>query len=367
MVVVCNLVFRQHIVSLHPRRTTTKQLRLSSTKSEVNECNRLLIFGLGNIGMLVAEKAKTFSINEDNMPYFDHVLGTTRGAKELNDIQVVHVASDELKCILPTCTHVLVTSPPIDMKSNSDSMGVMVGGRPRSWEFFCDPILNHPHLSLCESLQPNTWIGYISTTSVYGNHDGNWVTEESKVKCQPGSKGELYYKAEKEWRIAARDCNWRLHIFRCAGLYSDTRSALHTLMKAGVRDRPAAIGTMEHPTSRIHEEDVARIILHATAIGEETDDCCIWNLSDDEPAPRSEVIMYGPKLLENIGISMPCHKHTKSQPRLSQRDKKRQSDNKRVSNQRIKATLLPGGKLLYPTYREGLKSVLDNNKEAWCE
>lgn len=330
--------------------------------------NRLLIFGLGSIGKLVAEKSKSFCINNDDVPYFDHVLGTTRGSKLVDGIQVINFTSDEFSSILPTCTHILVTVPPIDSDASTNStQNLMVGGRPRRWKYFCDPILNHPNLFF-ELVPRNTWVGYISTTSVYGNHDGQWVTEQSKVKCKPGSKGELYYRAEDEWKMLASKCGWRMHIFRCAGLYGNERSALHTLIKSGGRDRTAfepASNAIEYPTSRIHEEDATRAIIHAmncnqTAAGE----CCIWNLADDNPAPRSEVMSYGSRLLQGYGIKL-HQKNSYSTQKPIQRDKRRQSESKRISNQRMKSALLPDGKLMYPTYQEGLKYTLNNNRDNW--
>ena len=224
--------------------------------------NRLMIFGLGNVGALVAKRSmslvsKSSSLDTGDDPFFDRVYGTARSFKEIPGVQVINFdAYKELQEILPTCTHVLVTIPPVDspITSNSSSTNAtLVGGRPRRWEYFCDPVLNHPNFSLRELLPDNTWVGFISTTSVYGNHDGEWVTEESDTKFKPGSKAELYFRAENEWRSAADECGWRLHVFRAAGLYGDYRSAIHTIRKNGISNAKG-----DFPTSRIHEEDVSR-------------------------------------------------------------------------------------------------------------
>lgn len=324
--------------------------------------NRLLVFGLGNIGKNAA--IKSCSVLNSTTPYFNEVFGTTRSNEKLDGIQVLGIA--EVSMILPTCSHILVTVPPIDIESSTKTMNVTVGGRPKRWDFLCDPILNHPNLNLCESLQPNTWVGYISSTSVYGNHDGDWVTETSRIKCLPGSKSGLYYRAENEWRKAALGWGWRLHVFRCAGLYGDERSILHTLMKSGGHDIAAAASgggnTTKYPTSRIHEEDVTRSIIHAMGLNKpDSGQCCIWNIADDNPAPRSEVTMYRYNLFEISGIK-PFDNTTRMMRSSSQRDERRRIESKKVSNQRVKANLLPDGKLIYPTYREGLKAVLDKNK-----
>ena len=332
---------------------------------------RLLIFGLGNVGTLVAKRSGLFTINDSNEPYFRCTFGAARGDKNIGGIQVVKFPSYELSRIIPTCTHILVTVPPIDIKSSTNSDNdTMIGGRPRKWTYFCDPVLNHPILSLSELVKPNTWVGYVSTTSVYGNHDGERVTEESELKCLPGSKGELYHQTELEWRNVSSTCGWRLHIFRCAGLYGDNRSSLHTLMKYGGRDRAAAVvNKVEFPTSRIHEEDVARAILHAMDHNSVSGNCCTWNLADDKPAPRSEVMEYASNLLNDTGIN-PVYMNIESTETIqqpSQRDSRRRLESKRVSNQLAKANILPDGKLMYPSYQEGLQAILDNNKSIWSQ
>ncbi|KAL7477240.1 hypothetical protein ACHAW6_003054 [Cyclotella cf. meneghiniana] len=354
--------------------------------------HRLLIFGLGNIGTLLAESAKSTVENKSNNnhngrdiytpSYFEHVYGTTRIKKTIDEVQVLNITScQEWEHILTTCTHILVTVPPIDSHSNANQ-DVCVGARPRRWTYFCDSILNHPHLSLRELIPKNTWLGYISTTSVYGNHDGKWVTEHSEAKCQPGSKGELYLRAEEEWKKAARECGWKLHIFRCAGLYGDGRSALHTLVKSGFEHRMednegrVALKKAEYPTSRIHEEDVVRAILHAmfNPSYSKAGESCIWNLADDDPASRSEVMVFGSNLLDEAGITpfpnrtltpVDSEKVETNKGQKSQREKRRKLDKKRVFNRRMKTDLLPDGKLIYPTYREGLMSILNNNKDVW--
>ena len=222
-------------------------------------------------------------------------------------------------------------------------------------------------------VQPNTWIGYISTTAVYGNHDGEWVTEESEVKCEPGSNGELYYRAEEEWRNVAHDCNLRLHIFRASGLYGNTRSAIHTIRK-GHHSTSVPNSRAKSPTSRIHEEDASRAIISAMMYNEPVSGAsCLWNLADDETADRDEVMAFSKKLLENANIVLPRMSDEYSTsalnavtPQRSGRVSRRLTDRKRVRNQKMKNLLLPDGKLLYPTYREGLQSILDFNRADWC-
>lgn len=358
---------------------TTKYFAQDPTKDDdftdnINGGYRLLVFGLGNVGALVAERGTSLRINDDDDLFFKHVYGTTRSGKEINGVQSIDFdAYQELEKIIPSCTHILVTIPPIDPK---DANSTLVGGRPRQGKYFCDAVLNHPNFSLHDLLPVNTWVGYVSSTSVYGNHDGEWVTEESEVRCKPGTKSELYLKAEDEWRHIAQECDWRLHVFRCSGLYSNNRSAIHTIRKKGIVDIDDASVKIGSVTSRIHEEDVSRAIVSAMNHNKQQPACgdsCLWNLADDNPSPRSEVMAYGAKLLEEANLlpqqkmelkSMVPNVTTKS--KQSERKTRRSTDRKRVDNQRMKELLLPDGKLTYPSYREGLQSILDYKKEEWA-
>ena len=312
---------------------------------------RLLVFGLGNIGTLVAKTSMSNNITSS----FERVYGTTRsGGKDIANVHTIQFDSyEDIRDIIPSCTHILVTIPPIDFANTTNC--------------YCDPVLNNPNLRLNEIAKPNTWIGYVSSTSVYGNHDGDWVNEDSDVKCESTSKGALYLRAENEWIDASNSCGWRVHVFRCAGLYGDGRSALHTIRKRGIaQENKSSAMKVGNPTSRIHEEDAARAILSAMLIYNEEDgdtSCKRYNLADDNPSPRSEVMAFGHELLDSSNL-LPSQTPEPSGTRPSEREKRRKADNKRVANKRMKEGLLPDG-LLYPTYREGLMAVLDTNKQRW--
>lgn len=364
-----------HLIVCHSSLFSSENNDISiddqKTQSTERKSQRLMVFGLGNVGTLVAKEGSFFRTENNNNIFFEQVYGTARSGKSIEGVEVVQFNSQhKLKCILPSCTHILVTIPPVDTNTTAS-----VGGRPRKWSYFCDPVLDHPNFSLRDLVSPGTWIGYVSSTSVYGNHDGEWVTEDSEVKCQQGSKGELYYRAEEEWRHASRECGWRLHVFRCAGLYGNGRSALHTLiMRKQVEGNDETASTEKnskkklYPTSRIHEEDVCRAVLYAMHHSKPSfGDCCTWNLADNNPAPRNEVMQYGIQLLDEADIISPSavDNRTKIKPPQSERAKRRQTDRKRVDNKRMKELLLPSGELMYPTYKEGLRSVLEHNRKQW--
>jgi len=355
------------------RRTAFQRCAGESSDDEnaIQPSNRLMVFGLGNVGSLIAERSS--SVQVVNSTFFNGVLGTTRSAKSIPGVQAISFdAYRELEEVLPSCTHILVTIPPMETPTDlgSDINATLVGGRPRRWKYFCDAVLNHPNFCLQDLVPANTWIGFISSTSVYGNHGGDWVTEDSEVKCEPGTKGELYYRAEEEWRRAAHECGWRLHVFRASGLYGNTRSAIHTIRKGKVEAFvPNGRSKRNFPTSRIHEEDVSRAIISAMMCNEPaTGASCLWNLADDDPADRGEVMLYGKTLLDEANLLPPRiteeSRLPSANPHRTERERRRSTDRKRVKNQRIKG-LLPGGELIYPTYREGLRSVLDSNRKEW--
>lgn len=330
---------------------------------------RLLVFGLGNMGSLISQRCS------ENGTYFNDVFGTSRSRTKTisSGVQVINFDSYlMLQEIIPSCTHILITIPPVDTLTDIDTNSndtLVEGERHR------DPVLNHPSTCFRDLVQPNTWIGYISTTSVYGNHDGEWVTEDSQVKCEPGSNGELYYRAEEDWRKVAHDCNLRLHVFRASGLYGNGRSAIHTIRKG--RYNPSVPNSSSRvkeksPTSRIHEEDACRAIISAMIYNEPTPGAsCLWNLADDESADQDEVMAFSSTLLENANIILPrtSDEYSSASYVVTQRSgraSRRLTDRKRVRNQKMKDLLLPNGELLYATYREGLQSILDFNKADWC-
>ena len=371
---------QQHLIANHKQLHTRQTYKhFASTEEDTIESDndiktndRLLVFGLGNVGSLVAERGSSLHQVIDGVPFFQQVYGTTRTTKDIDGVQCIGFEDyQELKKIIPSCTHVLVTVPPLNPSIDID---ISISN-----QHYCDPVLNHSKYSIKDILPANAWVGFISSTSVYGNHDGEWVTEESETKCEAGTRAEVYLIAENEWKHAAKECDWKLHIFRCAGLYSNNRSALHTIRKNGAEVIDNASTTkIGSPTSRIHEEDVSRAVLSAMNYNDSiSGNTSLWNLADDEPEVRSKVMAYGAKLLEEANL-LPKNKKahsssrqtvtskttTTTKPKQSERTSRRLVDRKRVDAQRMKDLLLPDG-LIFPSYREGLKSILDSNRMNW--
>ena len=189
------------------------------------------------------------------------------------------------------------------------------------------------------------WITYLSATSVYGNHNGEWVDENSETK--PNSpNGIERLKIEKEWMQLANKFNLPFQIFRLSGIYSNQYNILKRL-KSG---EATIINKKNHFFSRIHVEDIANILSSSLNNFKKKE---IYNISDNKPASAEEVTMYGVKLL---GIDKP--KTIKINEIESEMLKNFYKDSKKVDNKKMKEFF--NYKLKYPTYVEGLNYIFNN-------
>ena len=187
------------------------------------------------------------------------------------------------------------------------------------------------------------WIGYLSTTGVYGDRHGGWVTEQSRLAAQ-SPEGARRVGAERDWLEVGRGMGLTVTVFRLPGIYGPGRSALDRV-RAGEARRIAAPGQV---FSRIHVDDLAAgleaSIIRPRAAG-------TYNLCDDEPCSNSEVIAYAARLL---GAPAPPEVPL-AEAGLSPAGMRFYAESKRVSNARAKAEL--GWAPAYPTFREGLASI----------
>jgi nucleoside-diphosphate-sugar epimerase len=184
------------------------------------------------------------------------------------------------------------------------------------------------------------WVGYLSTTGVYGDHAGGWVDEDSALSP---------LNDRSRWRVAA-EAAWgasglRVEIFRLAGIYGPGRSAFDRL-REGRAQRIVKAGQV---FSRIHVEDIAGVLRASIAAPRPG---FAWNLADDEPAPPQDVIAEAAELL---GLPLPPE-IAFEEADLSPMARSFYGESKRVSNRRIRETL--GVSLRYPSYREGLRGIL---------
>ncbi len=188
------------------------------------------------------------------------------------------------------------------------------------------------------------WIGYLSTTGVYGDHGGEWITEETPL-LPSLDRSRARVMAERQWLDLFRAHALPVHIFRLAGIYGPGRSAIDSVREGKARRviKPGQI------FSRIHVDDIAGIV--QASIGKPNPGS-IYNCADDEPCPPQDVITHAARLL---GVAPPPEEDFETAT-LSPMARSFYADCKKVANGKVKKEL--GVTLRYPTYREGLESCL---------
>jgi nucleoside-diphosphate-sugar epimerase len=219
-------------------------------------------------------------------------------------------------------SHVLVSVPP-------DAAG--------------DPVLD-VHAGDIAALPDLRWLGYLSTTGVYGDRGGDWVDENSELRPS-GERGRRRAAAERGWLDLWQRHGMPVHIFRLVGIYGPGRSAFEALRAGTARriDRPGQV------FSRIHVDDLAAVLAASIARPRPG---AIYNVCDDEPAAPADVVAYAVGLL---GIAPPPLVPFDAAD-LSPLARSFWDDNKRVANALIKTEL--GVRLRYPDYRAGLRAIL---------
>jgi len=188
------------------------------------------------------------------------------------------------------------------------------------------------------------WVGYLSTTGVYGDHDGGWVDENTPLT--PGTtRGRWRVQAEAHWQDQAARFGLPLHIFRLAGIYGPGRGPFEK-----VRDGTARRIIKENQIfSRIHVEDIATVLQASMA---RPDPGAIYNVCDDDPAPPEDVLAHAAALL---GLPPPpAIPYDAAEMTPMQRSF--YAESKRVRNDRMHRDL--GVQLAYPGYRQGLAALL---------
>jgi len=278
----------------------------------------LLVMGLGYVGMAVARRAAAAGWR---------VAGTTRAALRSPPPAGVEVVSFAAPPIA-SATHILVTAPPGEEG---------------------DPVLAAHRPALAAAIAAGTlrWIGYVSTTGVYGDRGGAWVDEATPpAPGQPRSR--LRLAAENAWRELASG-GAALDLMRAGGIYGPGRSPFDDL-RAG---RALRIIKPGHVFSRIHRDDIARAVL--AAIGQDLPPGVrVLHLVDDEPADNAAVIAHAAALL---GLPPPpALPFAEARARMSPMALSFWAENRRVANAATKAAL--GIAWAFPTYREGLAAIL---------
>ena len=189
------------------------------------------------------------------------------------------------------------------------------------------------------------WITYLSATSVYGNHDGEWVNEASQTK--PTSiNGIKRLQAENQWLKFSLENNLPIQIFRLSGIYSVQNNILKRLISGQAK----IVKKENHFFSRIHVEDIANLLFHSMKKFKRNE---IYNVSDDKPASQEEIASYGSKILK---VKSPEFLELDSLEDGVLKDFYK--DSKKVDNQKVKEFF--NYKLMYPTYKEGLDKILND-------
>ena len=276
--------------------------------------NRLLIFGLGYSGSAVAAAVRAAGFS---------VTGTTRDAATDG-----RVAFDAAEQAIEGASHLLTTVAP-------DAAG--------------DPVLAR-YASAIAAAPKLCWIGYLSSTVIYGDRDGGWVDEETPP-APSQERGRRRLEAEVAWcRFADRRA---VDVFRLGGIYGPQRSAFDDL-RAGRARRMIKPG---HQFGRIYRDDIARAVVAAMR-QERSPGCRVLNLTDNEPAESAAVVTEAAALLnvdppEEIGFAS-------AYPTMSPMARSFWAENRKVSSVKTRSAL--GLAWLYPTYREGLRAIWDEER-----
>ena len=284
----------------------------------------IFCYGFGQV-------AKSF-VNRLSLEGFKiHLSTTNRSETTFNKIGNVEYKSykfennnfdEEIFDKLKNSDHILISIPPIDGN---------------------DIVINNFSDSL--KISNIKWITYLSATSVYGNHEGEWVNELSKTR--PTSPlGINRLKVEEKWLSFVKKNNLPLQIFRLSGIYSNKNNPLLRLKSGNAN----IINKPNHFFSRIHVEDIANVLLKSLSNFKTNE---IYNISDDKPASSQEVMSYAAKILKT---DLP--KTIEEQDIKSEMLKNFYKDSKKVSNKKMKKFF--NYNLKFPTYIEGLNNISNN-------
>ncbi len=205
-----------------------------------------------------------------------------------------------------------------------------------------DPVLAQHRDEIIALADQIAWLGYLSTTAVYGNRDGGEVDETSELR-PASARGARRVEAEKEWLALAPTIP--AHVFRLAGIYGPGRGPLEKVQAPNAK----RVIKADQVFGRIHIEDIANTCEASIA---RPNPGAAYNVTDDLTCPPQEVLEYAADLL---GIPHPPTVDFET-AEMSAMARSFYGENKRVLNDRIKREL--DVTLTYPTYREGLKADL---------
>lgn len=281
----------------------------------------LLCFGMGYCAEALAGRLR---------PAGWRILGTARTQARIDELGGRGWATCTLDGIEATGIlaepdlHLLVSAPP-------DEAG--------------DPVLQAFGHRLGAIAATIAWAGYLSTTGVYGDRQGDWVDEDTPLAPR-SERARRRVEAERDWLRWGEATGVPVNVFRLAGIYGPGRNQLETLRAGTAR----CIVKPGQVFSRIHVDDIATVLQAAMARRKPGR---VYNVCDDEPAPPHVVVQYAASLL---GITPPpVEDYERARPTMSPMAASFYEDSKRVRNERMKAEL--DIRLAWPTYREGLSAL----------
>ena len=258
------------------------------------------------------------------------VTGTTRdpGKKahlEAQGIDVQLWPGEDLRPALQEATHLLLSIAP-------DTDG--------------DPVVAAYGDAVAKAAPHLRWVGYLSTTGVYGDHDGGWIDETTPLEPTT-RRGKARLVAERQWQAIAEASGLPLHIFRLAGIYGPGRGPFEKVRNGTAR----RIIKENQYFSRIHVDDIASVLAASVA---RPDPGAIYNVADDDPSPPEDVLSEAARLLD-----LPDPPELRfEEAEMTPMARSFYAESKRVRNDRIKRDL--GVTLRYPDYHTGLRALLED-------
>ena len=212
-------------------------------------------------------------------------------------------------------SHILISTPPVGSK-----------------DLFLELIGSNFNL-----LNKSKWITYLSSTSVYGDHKGNWVDENSKL-IPNSKKAKIRLEIENKWKDLSK--NYPIQIFRLAGIYSKEENLITRIKKSNSR----IVKKKNHKFSRVHVEDISGFLLSSLENFKSGE---IYNIADDKPISNEEVLN---EILEKYTLKSPTIIDFEDLENSALKEIYLSS--KQVKNSKAKKFF--NYELIYPTIREGL-------------
>jgi NAD-dependent epimerase/dehydratase family protein len=284
--------------------------------------SRLFAFGLGFSAQTLSERLSRQGWD---------IAGTARDETKIADLKAQgyqavrftgEAANPALPALLDGTTHLLHSIPP-----GADG----------------DPVLAHYRDDIAK-LGCLAWIGYLSTVGVYGDQQGQWVDEETPPKPN-STRTEARVEAEQAWLDFGAETGTPVQVFRLAGIYGPGRSVFDKLA-AGTARR---INKQGQVFSRIHVADIATVLEASIARPRAG---AVYNVADDEPAAPGDIVAHAARM---IGVPPPPEIAFEDAD-LTPMARSFYEGSRRIGNDLIKSELEV--RLRYPTYREGLASLM---------